>query len=130
MAQISTKDPVLQGFLLLLSQPLIMEDNQNDKDVSVKDEASHEATNKGPVWSDESPSKRVRATIWEHRSKGSRVRRTVGLCRSYLDRESGRWVNTSYFDRKDLDDLIDLAQTAKKKLDRMVDAEPAETDAY
>lgn len=106
-----------------------MEDNTNHKDESVKDEASHEAANKGPVWSSESPSKRVRATIWAHQQgKTGRVRRTVGICRSYLDKEEGRWTNTFYYDRKDLDDVIELAQEAKKRLDRMVDAEPQEAD--
>jgi len=103
--------------------------NQKEKDNSVKDEASHEAANKGPVWSDESPSKRVRATIWAHpQGTTGRVRRTVGLCRSYFDKEEGRWVNSFYYDGKDLDDLIELAQTAKKKLARMVDAEPEEAE--
>ncbi len=80
---------------------------------------------KGPLWSDESDSRRVRATIWSHPKKSGRPRYTVGLCRSYFDESKGHWVNTYYYDPQDLDDVIAFAQEAKKKLARMIDGEQA-----
>lgn len=98
------------------------------KESSVTDEASRDATNKGPLWSDQSESRRVRASIWKHGPSGGKARYTVGICRSYFDKDDDRWVNTHYYDRKDLDDVIGFAQAAKKKLDRIIDGVPEEAD--
>jgi len=72
-----------------------------------------------PLWSDESDSRRVRVAIWSHDQKGGKVRYTISICRSYFDEDDRRWVNTHYFDRRDLEDVIAFAQAARKKLDRI-----------
>ena len=74
---------------------------------------------KAPLWSDESDSRRVRIAIWSHDRKGGKVRHTVSICRSYYDEEQRSWVNTHYYDERDLDDVIVFAQEAKKKLARI-----------
>jgi hypothetical protein len=83
------------------------------------DEVSAKKPDNGPLWSDESESRRVRATIWSHSQKGGRRRFTVGICRSYFSEREGHWVNSFYYDERDLDDVIAFAQEAKKKLARM-----------
>jgi hypothetical protein len=76
-------------------------------------------TPKTPLWSDESASGRVRASIWSHPRKSGKTRYSVGICRSYHDKDDDRWVNTFYYDPRDLDDVIAFAQEAKKKLARL-----------
>ena len=54
------------------------------------------------------------------------MRYTVSICRSYYDEEQHRWVNTHYYDQRDLDDVIAFAQEAQKKLARITgEPEPA-----
>ena len=73
---------------------------------------------KAPLFSDESASRRVRLAIWSHDQKGGKVRYTVSICRSYYDEEQHLWVNSHYYNERDLDDVIVFAQEAKKKLAR------------
>lgn len=105
-----------------------MESQPKGKDNTGTEGASHEEAHKGPFWSDSSESGRVRATIWKHENKNGKVRYTVGICRSYLDRDDDRWVNTHYYDQRDLDDVMHFAQVAKKKLDRIIDGVAVETE--
>ena len=75
---------------------------------------------KGPLWQDKSDSGRVRATIWSHpQKKAGRTKYSVGICRSYFDDDKDAWVNTFYFDRQDLNDVIAFAMEAKAKIDRL-----------
>jgi hypothetical protein len=83
------------------------------------DEISAKKPDNGPLWSDESESRRVRATIWSHPQKAGKTRYTIGICRSYFNERQGKWVNTSFFDRRDLQDVIDFAEEAKKRLARI-----------
>ena len=82
-------------------------------------EADSSQEPQGPLWSDKSESGRVRVSLWRHERKGGKARYSVGICRSYQDEDQG-WVNTFYYDDgRDLDDVIALAQEAKKKLARL-----------
>jgi hypothetical protein len=101
-------------------------DATTHQDADTKSDTRHEDPDeisakkpKAPLWSDESDSGRVRASIWSHDRKSGKPRYSVGICRSYLDKDDDRWVNTFYYDPKDLDDVIAFAQEAKKKLARL-----------
>ena len=89
------------------------EETTSAMDVSVQ---TVEPAKKTPYWSDQSASNRVRASLWRHDQKGGKVRYTVALCRSYFDEQEKHWVNTHFFDARDLDDVIALAQEAKATL--------------
>jgi hypothetical protein len=74
---------------------------------------------KGPLWQDKSDSGRVHATIWSHPQKAGRTRFSIGICRSYFDDDKDAWVNTFYFERQDLNDIIAFALEAKRRIDRL-----------
>ena len=119
-----------KDFLTIFYSPLNMKSSIKKTDVQAADEAESaeaeapaQTPEKGPLWSDESESRRVRATIWSHPQKSGRTRYTTGICRSYYDERQSHWVNTFYYDERDLDDVIVFAQEAKKKLAR-INGEP------
>ena len=65
------------------------------------------------VWDDQI--NRVKAAIWRHPQPKNRVRYTTAIYRSYKS-DDGDWHNIHFFDETDLDDVIELAQTAQNQI--------------
>jgi hypothetical protein len=100
----------------------ISHDRESDTVTDSRDDhQAAESSKKKPYWSDESESRRVRVSIWRHDQANGKVRYTTALVRSYYDEREKRWVNSSYFDTQDLDDVVHFANLAKKKLDELTE---------
>ena len=80
----------------------------------------------GPVWDDKLD--RVKVAVFRHAQKQGRFRYTTGINRSYKT-EDGKWVNTSYFDDDELDDVIEAVKRAKIQIDKFKERDAAATEA-
>ena len=76
-----------------------------------------------PVW--KTQHNRVQGAMWKHLQDDGKVSFTVSISRSYKDKDDDKWKNVHYFDRKDLDDVRSICNTAEEELlsaDGMVEA--------
>lgn len=78
--------------------------------------ATKDSSGRGPAWDDHS--NRVKVAIWKHTQKNGELRFTTSICRSYKD-DDKKWVNTHFFDRDDLKDVIKVANQALDQIDRL-----------
>jgi hypothetical protein len=80
-------------------------------------------SDRGPVWDD--VSNRVKVAIWKHpyvdrkNPEMDAWRFTTAICRSYVDKEDGKWHNVHFYDKRDLQDVIKAAQLALEQIDRL-----------
>jgi hypothetical protein len=77
----------------------------------------------GPAW--KTQHNRVKGAIWRHPQPDGTARFTVSISRSYKDEKKG-WVNTHFFDQKDLADVVSIASEAQ---DQILALEGMTTDA-
>jgi hypothetical protein len=67
-----------------------------------------------PLWKDQAH--RVQGAMWRHSQEDGKTRFTVSISRSYKDKADDEWKNVHYYDEKDLDDVMVMAQTAKEEI--------------
>jgi hypothetical protein len=71
-----------------------------------------------PLWKEQEH--RVKGAVWKRLQNG-KPRFTVSISRSFKDKTSDKWKNVHYYDEKDLDDVIVMAQMAKEEILRQKD---------
>jgi hypothetical protein len=72
-----------------------------------------ESESSGPIW--KTQNNRVKGAMWRHQQPGDKVRFTVSISRSYKD-EKNAWVNTHFFDERDLRDVVLVANEARDQI--------------
>ena len=76
---------------------------------------SHETNESSlPVW--KAQHGRVQGALWKYPQEDGKTRFTISISRSYKDKESDKWMNVHYFDRKDLNDIRSICQTAEEEI--------------
>jgi hypothetical protein len=90
-----------------------MEKASSKKSVTKRAASAPEAESSGPVW--KTQHNRVKGAMWRHPQPGNKVRFTVSVSRSYKDEKNG-WVNTHFFDQKDLADVVSIAKEAQDQI--------------
>lgn len=71
---------------------------------------STQAASKRPIWS--RTLNRVDCSIWKH-DQDNGPRYTISISRSYFHQRSNQWKRDSYFDRRDLVDVIAVCNEAE-----------------
>lgn len=78
----------------------------------------------GPFW--KTQHNRVQGAMWRHEQPDNKVRTTISISRSYRDGETNQWVNTHFFDERDLRDVVAVANEAR---DRILELDTVTPDA-
>lgn len=65
----------------------------------------------GPIW--KTQHNRVQGAMWRHQQPDNKMRFTVSVSRSYRDSDTNQWVNTHFFDERDLRDVVTVANEAR-----------------
>jgi hypothetical protein len=85
------------------------------KDVAGRKPAEPETNDSSlPIW--KAQHGRVQGAMWRHLQEDGTARYTVSISRSYRDKDDDKWKNVHYFDRKDLDDVRSICNTAEEEL--------------
>ena len=79
-----------------------------------KAEISQTQESSGPIW--KTQHNRVQGAMWRHLQPDGKARFTVSVSRSYKDGDTNKWVNTHFFDERDLGDMVIVAHEAQDKI--------------
>ena len=67
-----------------------------------------------PIW--KTQQNRVQGAMWKHLQDDGKTRFTISVSRSYKDKDSDKWQNVHYFDRKDLPDIQAVCAEAEEQI--------------
>ena len=67
-----------------------------------------------PLWKNQEG--RVQGALWRHLQEDGKSRFTVSINRSFKDKGDDKWKSVHYFDEKDLNDVHEIADQAKKEI--------------
>ena len=67
-----------------------------------------------PIW--KTQHNRVQGAMWKHPQEDGKTRFTISVSRSYKDKETDKWMNVHYFDRKDLKDVHAVCDEAEEQI--------------